>query len=155
MPGVKFSQEVFDELCDRMAMGEGMPDICNDLHMPHRLTVLRWLREDEAVDGPLRNQYARAREEQMDFMAHRIRVESENERPTETFSVSAKFGATQTKSDNVQRSKLIVDSMKWTMSKTAPKKWGDKLAVEHSGNVQQISDSELDAKLAALTGSKT
>lgn len=145
-------QKMFNEICDRISEGESMSEICCDLHLPHRLTVLRWLREDEASNGPLRNSYAQAKEAYADLMAEKIRVESETERPTESVSNSAKMGPMVTKSDNVQRSKLIVEALKWTMAKTAPKKWGDRIAVEHSGSVQQIADKDLDAKILALQG---
>ena len=38
-------------------------------------------------------------------------------------------------SESVQRSKLRVDTRKWLMSKLAPKKYGEKVDLEHSGEV--------------------
>ncbi len=35
----------------------------------------------------------------------------------------------------VQRDRLRVDSRKWLLAKLQPKKYGDKLDIEHSGNV--------------------
>lgn len=35
----------------------------------------------------------------------------------------------------VQRQKLIVDTLKWTASKLKPKSWGDRVEVDHTGNV--------------------
>ena len=37
--------------------------------------------------------------------------------------------------EHVQRSRLRVDTRKWIASKLKPKKYGDKQAVEHSGNI--------------------
>lgn len=37
--------------------------------------------------------------------------------------------------DMVDRARLQVDSRKWLLSKLVPKKYGDALALEHSGNV--------------------
>lgn len=37
--------------------------------------------------------------------------------------------------DNVERTRLQVDTRKWLLSKLAPKKYGDKLDVDHKGSV--------------------
>lgn len=106
----KYTEELATELCDRIALGESMYEICADEHMPDRLTVLRWCREKEGF----RNQYVRAKEEQADSyedkMLHTARTESD-----------------------VNRARLIVDTMKWTASKLKPKKYGDKVDVTSDG----------------------
>ena len=40
--------------------------------------------------------------------------------------------------ENIQRSRLRVDSRKWLASKLLPKKYGDKLDVNQSGNVTVV-----------------
>jgi hypothetical protein len=42
----------------------------------------------------------------------------------------------------VQRDRLRIDSRKWLLSKLHPKKYGDKLDVEHSGGVTLIFDKQ-------------
>jgi hypothetical protein len=34
--------------------------------------------------------------------------------------------------------KIQIDSLKWLLSKLAPKEYGDKVAIEHEGNVNHV-----------------
>lgn len=154
MPGVKFSQEIFDEICHRIGEGESLREICQDLHMPHRATVAGWLLDDSKVGGPLGDQYARAHELQADFYAEEI-IHTARNTETGLTEKHTPHGVETTFGDMTQHRRLKIDALKWAAGKRAPKKYGEKIAVEHSGNVQQISDAELDAKLTALTQGKT
>ncbi len=107
-------QRLFDKVCERLARGESLVDISNDKRMPGYSTVTAWLREDET--GGLQAMYARAREDQADYMADVMLAESR-------------------KGDDVQRARLIVDTMKWTAAKLRPRVYGDKLDVKHTGNL--------------------
>ena len=42
----EFTDEIFQEICDRMAEGEGLRKICEDPEMPSRQTFLRWIEKD-------------------------------------------------------------------------------------------------------------
>lgn len=78
--------------------------------MPHIDTVRGWL---GARDG-FSAQYARAREEQADGFADEIIEIADT-------------------TDDPQKAKLQIDARKWKASKLAPKKYGDKQQLEHSG----------------------
>lgn len=39
------------------------------------------------------------------------------------------------KGDDVQRARLIVDTMKWTASKLKPKVYGDRIDIKHAGSL--------------------
>jgi hypothetical protein len=86
-------------------------------------------------------QYARAKEAQADAFAEEmldIADDGTNDWMTK------RFGETEVEMPNpevLQRSKLRVDTRKWLMSKLQPKKYGEKLAVEHS------TDDNLAARL--------
>nr|WP_134952469.1 hypothetical protein [Sinorhizobium meliloti] len=54
--------------------------------------------------------------------------------------------------DAIQRAKLRVDTRKWIMSKIAPKKYGDRLDLNHSGSIDSLSDDAIDARLLKLLG---
>ena len=43
---VDFTDEIFQQICDRMAEGEGLREICSDPEMPSRTTFLRWVEKD-------------------------------------------------------------------------------------------------------------
>ena len=75
---------------------------------------MRWLQEDET--GGVRDMYALAREGQADH------------------NVDTMLAVARTE-DDVQRARLIVDTMKWAASKLKPRVYGDKLDVKHSGNL--------------------
>lgn len=122
-----FAQEVADAICARLAEGESLRAICRDADMPEMRTVMRWL--DAADADGFRQQYARAREVGMDAMAEELldiadeaEVVQKVGRDGETMEVT--FDSTA-----VARNRLRVDTRKWLLSKMAPKKYGDKLAV--------------------------
>ena len=79
--------------------------------------------------------YARARTTQMEAMAEEILAISDDDEAEK------------------QRSKLRVDTRKWLMSKLAPKKYGDKLDLNHSGSVKRDLDSLTDDELARIATS--
>lgn len=97
--------------------------------MPDKATVFRWL-----ADRPdFRDQYARARDEQADFYAEEILQISDDGR--NDYYVT-EDGTEIVNHDHIARSRLRVDSRKWLASKLAPKKYGDKVDVEHSGGLK-------------------
>ncbi len=107
-------QAQFNKLCEYIARGKSLVTICKARDMPGYSTITAWLREDEG--GGLQAMYARAREELADYMADIMLAESR-------------------KGDDVQRSRLIVDTMKWTAAKLKPRVYGDRLDVQHTGNL--------------------
>ncbi len=109
-------QAQFNKLCERIAKGESKVAICEDAHMPGYSTVTAWLKEDET--GGLQAAYALAREDQADYLADIILAE-------------ARCGG----EDDVQRARLIVDTMKWSAAHLKPKAYGDKLDIKHTGNL--------------------
>lgn len=111
---VTYSDELASAFCEHVAQGKSLRKIAKLKGMPATTTVIRWLGENEAF----RAQYARAKEAQMEHYADAI-VE-----------------ISDATSEDPQRSRLRVDARKWLMSKLAPKKYGDKVALEHSGEVK-------------------
>jgi hypothetical protein len=107
----KFSQELFDTICERIAQGESLRRICEDKDMPSVTAVNKWLAKDE---GELVAQYARARESQADHFVDEI------------------VGIADTAED-AQVARLQIDARKWVAGKMRPKKYGDKLDVTSDG----------------------
>jgi hypothetical protein len=56
-----FADEIFNQICDRLADGQTLSQICRDPEMPDRETVKRWTRND---DGR-RRKYDMARQDGM------------------------------------------------------------------------------------------
>ncbi len=119
---LKFSQDLCDEICDRLTEGESIRQICDhDPRMPSKGTMLRWIGESESFAA----QYTRARAMQSELMANEI-IDIADE-PIDPGDSAA-----------VQRAKLRIDARKWTAMKLLPKKYGDKVEVEHSGEVKSV-----------------
>jgi hypothetical protein len=109
-----FAEDVREELLKRLADGESMVAIAQDARMPSRETVRRWNDSDETF----RARYARAREDQADAL----------------FDEAAEIAKVATP-ESVQVARLQIDTIKWRASKLRPKVYGDKLDVEHSGEM--------------------
>lgn len=91
-------------------------------------TFHRWLEADIG----LRQRYARAKERQAEFLVFQA-IEIADDQKGDT--IIGERGLTQD-AEWVSRARLRVDTRKWLAGKLNPKKWGDKLEVEQSGEVK-------------------
>jgi hypothetical protein len=91
--------------------------------------VMRWLAADEVF----REQYARAREVLIEHWAEDIIEISDDGSRDFVEAQEGEETVTRVDHENIQRSKLRVDSRKWLLSKLAAKKYGDKISTEISG----------------------
>ena len=105
----KFTQELADTICERMANGESLRSICREIGLLPS-TVIMWMNHNKAFF----EQYAQARQKQADSYADMILDEAFN-------------------SHDAQIGRLRVDALKWVASKLAPKRYGDKVEVEQTG----------------------
>ena len=110
----EYTDEVAAIICRRLADGESLRQICRDKAMPDRETVRRWL----TANSQFRVQYALARDWMVDALAERALEMAENATP-----------------ENANARRVLVDAIKWYTGKVAPKKYGDRVNVEHSGKV--------------------
>jgi len=123
--------------------------------VPVTTTVENWLLTDKEFMA----QYARAKEDQADFLAEEILQISDDSSEDEIF-IEAEDGSGQTakrvcNNEFIARSRLRVDSRKWIASKLKPKKYGDKVDVTSgneplAGTTIILSDMELAAKVAYI-----
>ncbi len=100
----KFSADVADRICERLADGESLVKICRDDDMPGLRTVMRWAAEN----GDFGTEYARAREAQAEVMDDKI----------------------MTTADEIEDpavARVQIDAYKWRAAKLAPKRYGDKI----------------------------
>lgn len=119
-----YNEEIADLICERIALGESVRKICSSDDTPSMSTVFKWLNEHKEFS----EQYARAREEQAESLADEIvSIADESELDVKA-NGDVVFDATA-----VARNRLRIDARKWVASKLKPKKYGDKLDVEHSG----------------------
>lgn len=121
----EYTKELADLICTRMENGETLREICRDEAMPSRQTVLNWCDKHDEFVG----QYARAREALQDYWADEI-VEIADDASNDWMT---KEGVDVVNSEHINRSRLRIDSRKWLMSKLAPKRFGDKITQEITG----------------------
>ncbi len=110
------------EICRRLAEGETLRSVCRDEAMPDKATVLRWLADKAKAD--FRAQYTYAREMQADALFDEALVIADD---ASGDWVVGQDGKKTLDHENIQRSRLRVDTRKWAAGKLAPKKYGDKL----------------------------
>jgi len=109
-----FSQELADAICTKLSQGMSLRAICKADDMPAESTVRAWALEDR--EG-FYAQYTRSRDIGLDAVADEvIEIADEAEDPA--------------------RGRLRFDARRWYLSKLAPKRYGEKIDVEHSGGVK-------------------
>lgn len=128
----KYTDKLADKFCSEVAKGYSSRTICKDAAMPCLATIFNWLRTNTEFLA----QYEKAKEEQADALAEDM-LDIADDGTNDWVERQGKDGSTYIvlNNEHVQRSRLRVDTRKWIASKLKPKKYGDKTAVEHSGNI--------------------
>lgn len=108
----EYRQDALSYLCERVAMGDSLPDICADDLMPDLRQVMRWLANDESF----KTQF---------IEAQRLRALIESARMQDIADGVDEL-------EEVPRSKLRVDTLKWRLSKYHPETFGDRIEVGHN-----------------------
>lgn len=122
-----FSQDKADAICAMLAQGASLRKACRELNGPDPSTVLRWTEEF----APFAQQYADARARGYAMLADEL-IEIADDSSGDTIETedgprhNAEFAA---------RSRLRLDTRKWMLSKMLPKVYGDKLDLNHTGQV--------------------
>ncbi len=135
----KYTEEIALKICEEIATSsKSLKRICEPDEMPTVRTVLSWLSEGDKEGGKpefkaFLHQYARARDQQADFLAEEI-LEIADDGSNDLMTVTR--GDTTYEQENKEvtnRSKLRVDARKWIASKLKPKKYSDRLDLNHEG----------------------
>lgn len=105
--------------------GETLVAICKSDDMPSETTVYNWLADKSKADF-LEN-YTRARVVQADqWHDELIEVAKDGSRDTKKVD-----GKTVVDHELVARSRLVVDTLKWSIARRAPNKYGDRVTQVH------------------------
>lgn len=124
-----YTEDLAARICAEIADGKSMRTICLQDGMPDLTTIFRWI-----ADKPeFCQQYTRAREMQADKYAEET-IQIADDGLNDTYV--DENGNKRTDQDVVARSRLRVDARKWFVSKIAPKKYGDKITQELTGEVK-------------------
>lgn len=144
-----YTEEIAEKILGRIMEGEGLVTICQADDMPGKSTVYRWLAAPGNDD--FRDRYARAREVQADVLADEILRIADTPQIGRKTKIDADGDEEVTEGDMIEHRRLQVDARKWYASKLAPKKYGDKQQIEHSGTVS-IADALREAKARRQQG---
>jgi len=120
-----FTQEVADEICRRLAQGEPLAQICRDDNMPAVRTVSDWKKASEAFSAD----FVRAREEGFDQIAADC-LDIADETSNDTLSTEH---GDRPNTEWISRSKLRIDTRLKLLAKWDPKRYGDKIDLNHGG----------------------
>ena len=142
----EFSQVVADHICEQIAAGRCVAEICKDDGMPVPSTVFKWLTQQPTFA----DEYTRAREVQSDLMDQLI-LEAASAPPER---VTIQQGENRFKESvdtgEVQHRRLKIDALKWRAAHLRPKVYGvQRSEVEHTGKLtleQILSASEKPAE---------
>jgi hypothetical protein len=127
----KFRTDIAEEICRRLSNGESLRGICRAERLPSEAAVRGWVRDDV---GGFASHYARARDDASEGYVD------------ELISIADASGD----------ARLRVDARKWVVSKLLPKKYGDRLALDHGGEVKTTaSDADVARKVALLLAKAT
>ncbi len=118
-------------ICDQLKEGrKSLRKVCEELHISNA-AVLQWALDEPEGFG---KQYAHARH--LGYLAMADDVIETAETPLEGVETEESVLGTKVKrGDMLGHRRLVVDTKKWLLSKVLPKIYGDKIAIEHSGNV--------------------
>ena len=119
----------FPMILSEIEEGNSLRSILSKKDMPSRYTFFEWLKDDEEKA----NQYARACEVRAESIFEDILEIADNSSNDTIYTDKGEIP----NSEWMQRSRLRVDARKWMLGKMNPKKYGEKIQQEHSGEVTQ------------------
>ena len=135
-----------DEICEWIAQGKTLRDYCRQEGRPHYTVVYEWrLNDDEFAQ-----RFARARDIGHDAIAEECLAIADD---GAFDAVESDDGRLQVNHDVIQRSKLRVETRLKLLAKWSPKRYGDKLDVNHSGHIAQPTELTDDQLAAIAAGS--
>lgn len=128
-----YTKHIADKIIFQLIEGKGLVEICKNEKMPCVRTVYYWLDNEKYED--FLHRYMRAREIQADILVDEI-LEIADDSSNDYITKIDKRGNTFEAVDheNINRSRLRVDTRKWYASKMRPKKYGDKLDLTSNGS---------------------
>lgn len=142
----KYTIEIADHICEKLADGITLTEICGEDDMPGRRTVYDWMEGEEDWNKAFSARIARAREAGFDEIAEDcLRIADDNSRDVQEYEIAPGVKGTTVDYEVIQRSKLRVETRLKLLAKWSPKKYGDKVQTEHSGEIgiKQITGMEI------------
>lgn len=143
-----YTQTLDKEICNRLAEGEPLRQICRDQHMPSCRTVYTW----REANPDFASRIARARQIGYDAIAEEaLEIADTPLLGEETEEEGGKVKVRR--SDMLGHRKLQVDTRLKLLAKWSPNKYGERTGIEltgANGGPVQLSDTERATRAAAL-----
>ncbi len=139
-----YSKPLADDICNQLANGKTLTAILSQPGYPNYSTVMGWLHTDAPECAEFSNNYARARQQQIEKWSDEIidiaDDSSEDYGFKEADDKSGKSATPFFIRENVRRSEVRISARQWIMSKRACKKWGDKVSdnTESTDKIDQL-----------------
>lgn len=143
-----YTQELADAICAELASGKSMRTVCKEDRFPCMVTVFMWLR----TRPEFLKQYEKAKEEASDALVEEM-LDIADDGTNDWMEIHDKEGAAagyKVNGEHVQRSRLRVDTRKWIAAKLKPKKYGEKVDVNHGNQ----PDNPLKILMEQIGGTK-
>ncbi len=121
--------EIAQRICDAIAITpKSLDAICDENpDFPHRATFKRWLHNSDEI----RAMYARAKAAQCQLLAEQILDIADD---AQRDIIHTEDGDVVDR-EVIDRAKLRIDTRKWLCAKLAPRIFGDKVDVNHMGEI--------------------
>jgi hypothetical protein len=129
-------REKINVICERISDGESVRSILKDKIPFARSTFYCIVSENKDIA----DQYARAMLERQEALFEEILTIADSQ---ENDIVLSSDGVEVINHNVIQRNRLQIDARKWNLSRMNPKKYGDKVDVNHSGEIKDIHQIEL------------
>lgn len=128
-----YTEALADEVVRDISEGVTLSDICRRDHMPNRSTVYAWMRENEEFSQRI----ARARDLGFDAIAEEVlTIVDDDSRDWEAIrDDDGTITGVKVDGEHVQRSKLRAEYRLKLLAKWDPKRYGDKVDLNHGGEV--------------------
>jgi hypothetical protein len=147
----KYSNKIALDICEQITKGKSLNRICKSDLMPSISTAFKWLDKH----SEFRDNYTQARKEQAETIFEEmidIADESTNDFMTD------ENGHKKVDQEAMARTRLRIETRKWVLGKMRPKKYSDKLQVDHSGkvthrNIEIVGKEDIDPDDIGFTDS--
>ena len=107
-----YTEKLSNEICESLACGKSLTQICRKDNMPCYSTVMKWLRKESPYQKDFLERYEIARKMQADYYADEIVEIADDSK------------------ENIRRSRLRIGARKWIACRLRPKKYGDSTSLK-------------------------
>ncbi len=136
----EFNQEIADLICELLADGKKLAEICGREDMPAGSTIFRWLAanpEFEKHYGMARRAYGHRLEDEIIEIADNVGADH---------AATSEGGARPASYVAVQRDKLRIEARRWLIRRVAPRRYGRRRTEEGQADAPDARDESGDVE---------